>query len=518
MTRHLPRPGLSRRGLLKGASALGASSLLLPFGMQAAMAQPRNGGVLRVALGHGSTADSYDPAGWTNDFAAFFATSRHGYLTEIGPDGQLIGEIAEQWQTADAVTWVLKIRAGVSFHSGKALTVDDVIASLNHHRTGGSAVGPLVDNIVGLRADGRNLIVTLAQGNVDFPFLLSDYHLPVLPCHAGRLDITSADGCGPYREVTYQPGVAATLDRNPAYWKSGRAHFDGIEIVTEFDSAARQDALISGAVDLIDGVDLSRVMDLKRAPGFRVLATAGTRHLGLAMDSRADPYRDPNLRLALKYAIDREQLVTEVLHGYGHIGNDHPIGPTNRYFNTDLAQKSYDPDRARYHLALAGFDRIDLTVTTAQAAFDRAADLGALFAKSAAQTGINLSMKAAPDDTYWAQVWRKQPFCATASSGRATEDWVFSTGYASGARWNDGYWEDARFDALLRMARSELADDKRREMYWEMQAICADQGAVVTPMFASYVMAHGDRLQHDEVVGANWALDGFRAAERWWFA
>lgn len=518
MTRHLPRPGLSRRGLLKGASALGASSLLLPFGLQTAMAYPRAGGVLRLALGHGAATDSYDPAQWSNDFAAVFATARHGYLTEIGPDGQLTGEIAEHWATTDAVTWVLKIRKGIGFHSGRSLSVADVIASLNYHRNAASAVGPLVQNIVELRADGWTLIITLAAANVDFPLLLSDYHLPIMPAVDGRLDPLSADGCGPYQVQSYQPGHCATMLRNRGYWKPDRAHFDGIEILTEFSSAARQAALQTGAVDLIDGVDLARLKVLQQTPGLLVQATAGTRQIGMAMDSRAVPYRDPNLRLALKYAIDREAMVAGLLHGYGAVGNDHPIGPTNRYFNTELAQKSYDPDRARYHLAQAGFDRIDVTLSTAQVAFDQATDAGRMFSAQAAKAGINLSVRSVRDDDYWRTVWRNDPFCASSSCGRPTEDWMFSTAFAAGARWNAGHWDNPRFDALLRLARSELADDRRREMYWEMQTICSDQGAVVTPMFAPLVSAHTDKLANSGTIGANAPLDGLRVAERWWFA
>ena len=101
MTRHLPRPGLSRRGLLKGASALGASSLLLPFGMQAAMAQPRSGGILRVALGHGSASDGYDPATWTNDFAAFFCECYHQILAQLLNDGQKVQECDATMVKAD---------------------------------------------------------------------------------------------------------------------------------------------------------------------------------------------------------------------------------------------------------------------------------------------------------------------------------------------------------------------------------------------------------------------------------
>jgi peptide/nickel transport system substrate-binding protein len=51
-----------------------------------------------------------------------------------------------------------------------------------------------------------------------------------------------------------------------------------------------------------------------------------------------------------------------------------------------------------------------------------------------------------------------------------------------------------------------------------MQAIVSNDGGVVIPMFASYVMAHSDAIAHPDEVGANWTLDGFRAIERWWFA
>lgn len=518
MTRHLPRPGLSRRGLLKGASALGASSLLLPFGMQAAMAQPRSGGVLRLALGHGSTLDTYDPAQWANDFAAFFATARHGYLTEIGPDGQLIGEIAVSWQTTDAVTWVLEIRSGVSFHSGKSLTVQDVIASLNHHRTNPSAVGALVSSIINLQADGRNLIVTLAASNVDFPLLLADYHLPVMPAINDRIDVQSPDGCGAYRVVSYQPGVAASLDRNPAYWKSGRAHIDGLEIITMYDRAARLAALQSGAVDLIDGVDPQSVAALKRAPGLKVLTTRGTRHAVLAMDSRIAPFQDPHLRLALKSAIDRQGLLDHLFCGFGLVGNDHPVAPINRYFNSDLPQRAYDPDRARFHLRRAGLDQIDLPLLVAEAAFTGAVGVGEMFARSAATAGIALTVRAVDNDSYWGQVWRKTPFCTSASSGKPTEDWIFSTAYAGGAEWNDGHWINARFDQLMLWARSELDDDRRRAMYWEMQEISAQDGAVITPLFPDHIVAFSDKLAHDDPISGTAALDGLRAAERWWFA
>lgn len=95
---------------------------------------------------------------------------------------------------------------------------------------------------------------------------------------------------------------------------------------------------------------------------------------------------------------------------------------------------------------------------------------------------------------------------------------MFSTAYVTGASWNDTFWSNARFDELLVNARSELADEKRREMYWEMQEIVHNDGGVVVPFFASYIFASSDKIAHDETIAANWDLDGGRAIERWWFA
>jgi peptide/nickel transport system substrate-binding protein len=122
-----------------------------------------------------------------------------------------------------------------------------------------------------------------------------------------------------------------------------------------------------------------------------------------------------------------------------------------------------------------------------------------------------------PNDGYWSDVWMKKPFCAVYWGGRPTEDWMFSIEYAADAKWNDAYWKHERFNKLLKLARAELDEKKRREMYVEMQHIVRDQGGVVVPMFANYVMGLTEKVQHGKM-GANWDLDGLRSVERWWFA
>ena len=68
-------------------------------------------------------------------FVQVFATARNGYLTEVAADGSLVGELAESWEaSADASVWTIKLRQGVEYHSGKTVTAEDVVASINYHR------------------------------------------------------------------------------------------------------------------------------------------------------------------------------------------------------------------------------------------------------------------------------------------------------------------------------------------------------------------------------------------------
>lgn len=512
--------GISRRGLIKGAAATGAAALILPASMARAQGEPRRGGVLRMGIGHGSTSDGYDPATWEHLYVQVFAAARHSQLTEIAADGTLVPEIAEGWESSDAMTWVFPIRQGVTYHSGKTLTVDDVIASINHHRgpDSTSAVKPLLEPITDIRADGQNLVVTLSTANADFPYILSDYHLPIMASADGRIDPMSPDGVGPYVVESYEPGVQATLTRNPNYWKADRAWFDGVELLTILDAAARINAIVSGQVDVIDQVDPATIGMIESRGVARILSVSGNAHYCFPMDARAAPFDDNNVRLALKYAMDRQELVDKILAGHGSVSNDNPIGPANRYFFAEMEPKGYDPDRAKFHLREAGLETLEVTLSAAAAAFSGAVDAAVLFSEKAAPAGITVTVDRVPDDGYWDNVWMKQPFCASYWGGRPTEDLMFSTAYQSGVAWNESFWSNPRFDELLLAARSELDEAKRTEMYHEMQTIVSMEGSTIIPMYNNYVMALANTLATPQEVGKNWNFDGFRAPERWWFA
>jgi len=224
--------------------------------------------------------------------------------------------------------------------------------------------------------------------------------------------------------------------------------------------------------------------------------------------------------LALKNAVNREEIVKKILLGHGTVGNDTLIGPAYRYSATtaELPQRIYDPEKAKFHLKKAGMDSLKVTINVANAAFPGAIDAALLYQESCKPAGIELDVVREPDDGYWSNVWNVKPFSAVYWNGFPSEDMILSVANARGAAWNATKMENDRFDELLVKARSELDEKLRREMYVEIQQIIHDEDGAITPMFNNYIWARSDKLANSGTIGGNFDVDGHRFSERWWFA
>lgn len=514
----------TRRDFIRNALAVGVSlPLSMSMARQVFAATPKKGGIFRQAITGGSTTDVLDPAQVLDMYMANVSYGQiRNNLTEISADGSLVGELAESWESSsDARTWTFEIRKGIEFHNGKTLDAHDVVASLNHHRgeDSTSAAKSIVEAVVDVRADGSHVVVIdLSGGSADFPFLLSDFHLSICPAKEdGGIDWESGVGTGGYILESFDPGVRTVTKRNPNYWKENRAHFDGIETLFIADVGARTSGILSDSLDAITRVDLKTINLLERNPNIKIIQTTGNQHYTLPMLTDTAPYDNNELRLALKYAIDREKWKKVIVRDYGKLANDHPIGPGNRYYDGEIEQRAYDPDKAKFHLKRAGYDSIDLDLHVAETAFEGATDGAQLVQDSAREAGININIVREPNDGYWSNVWQQKPWCASYWAGRATEDWMFSLVYASGAPWNESHWSNEKFDRLLLQARAELDSNKRRDMYGEMQRLVRDEGGSVIPIYASFVQAISNNVHTPEELGNNLEFDGHKNAERWWF-
>ncbi|QEX22154.1 peptide ABC transporter substrate-binding protein [Hypericibacter adhaerens] len=516
---------LSRRRFIESAMALGitAPAALGLWSSRVEAATPKQGGRFRVGLDDGNTTDNMDPATYNSRFMITLAHTQRNFLTEIAPDNTVTGELAESWDvTPDARKWTLKLRKGVEFHDGKSFDASDAAASLNYHRaeSSKSAAKSLLETVTDIRADGKDtLVIELSSGSADLPYLLTDYHLVMLPADGeGKVRWDGKSGTGGYRVDKFQPGVSASLTRFPNYWKEGRAHFDEVQYFAIPDVSARQTGITTNELDAMIECDFKTVHLLEKVPNVAVDEVPTGTFVSLPMQMDVAPFDNPDLRLALKYAIDREATVKKVLNGHGSIGNDHPISPIMPFYDAGLEQRPYDPDKAKFHLKKSGLQGLKLSLSAADVVITGGLDLAVLYAETAKQAGVDIQVVREPNDGYWSDVWLKKPFCLAGWGQRPTPDIIFTLGFAPGAPWNDSHFKQDRFDALLIQARAELDSNKRSSMYAEMQRILRDEGSVVIPFFRNWIYARRANVAHEAKLTANWPLDGARGAERWWFA
>ncbi|MGB5865395.1 MAG: ABC transporter substrate-binding protein [Sulfitobacter sp.] len=496
---------MTRREFVARAAALGvtaavANSMLASSTRADGHAKPVAGGTFRMGVSGGESTNTQDPASWASDVPLQTGFFWGEPLIELAEDGSLRGLVAESWEgSADASTWTFKIRQGCTFSTGAQVTAEDVMKTMERHSNEDSKSGALgiMKGIKTMSVDGDNFIVGLETGNADLPFLMADYHLIIQP-GGGFDDPTAAIGTGAYVMEDYEPGVRATATRRDDYWGGSQdevAHYDKIELIVLNDATARTAALQSGQVDAINRVEPKIAKLLDRAPNLTVNNIAGRGHYVFIAHVDTAPLDNNDLRLALKYAINRQEMVDKILQGYGSIGNDMPINAAYPLFDDTITQRTHDLEKAKAHYEKSGHDGSPIVLRVADGAFPGAVDAAALFQQSAQAAGIPLEIKREPNDGYWSEVWNVQPFCASYWGGRPVQDQMYATAYLSTADWNDTRWKRDEFDAMLLEARAELDDAKRKEIYSKMGRMLNEEGGVILPMFNDFVDAISGDVQ-----------------------
>ena len=512
---------MNRREFIGRSTALGVSAGLAGalFGKVAMAQEAKKGGTMRLGMYGGESTNSLDPAVAASQVPYQVNMTWGEMLVDTTPDGGLDMRLAEEVSsTPDAMEWKFKIRSGVEFHNGQTLTADDVVATLKRHTDEQSQSGALgiVQGIAEMKAEGDMVTLTLKEANADLPFLMTDYHLMIQP--GGGVDNPTAGiGAGPYVIEVNEPGVRHTFKKFANYFDSSIGHVDEIEMLVINDNTARTAALQSGQVHIMNRVDPKVAELLAGVPGVTISSVPGRGHYVFIMHCDKAPFDNNDMRMALKLAINRQEMVEKILGGLGSIGNDFPINAAYPLFDASIPQRTFNPAMAAEHYKKSGHDGSPIVLRVAPGAFPGAVDAANLFAASANGAGIPLSVQLEPDDGYWSNVWNVEPFCASYWGGRPVQDQMYSTAYSSTADWNDTKFKNARFDELLLAARGELDQDKRKAEYSEMALLVRDEGGVILPMFNDFVCGVSDKVAgwYDD---PNGDMMAGRAQVRCWMA
>jgi len=511
-----------RRNLLKLAGAgslLAATNGLWPDALHAQgsaqTATPKRGGRLRVAASNSSLSETLDPARGNNSGDYMRQFMFYSGLTELSATMQTEPALAESFETRDGLTWVFRLRRGVTFHNGKAFSAQDVVFSLTRHKDPqtASVVKVLADQIDTVRAmDSHTVEVVLTSPNSDLPAIFTTSHFLIVP--DGTTDFSKGIGTGPYRCQEFTPGRRVVGVRNENFWKPGKPYLDEVELIGLTDAAARVNGLLAGDLHIASGVT-ANVTRLQQSAKHAVLETQSGLYTDVVVRVDMSPGNNADFVAALRYLQPRERLVKSVMRGFGTVANDHPVPPWHPYYLADLPQRPYDLDRARFHVQRGKLQGVAADLVCPSASLDGAVEGAQLLQQGGNQVGLKLNVRRVPYDGYWSQHWMKHPVSYGSVNPRPTLDMLFSQFYQSGARWNESGWKNEQFDQLLVAARGETNEARRKQMYGDMQTLIAEHCGTIVPAFISFLDGYDRRVQ-GLAPNPMGMLMGYRFAEHVW--
>ncbi|RWK94398.1 ABC transporter substrate-binding protein [Mesorhizobium sp.] len=514
--RKTPEFVINRRKLLFTSAVGIGTGLGLSFAPSVVKAQtPTRGGKFIAGIDNGSATDAIDPTNLISAATLFVSYQFGNRLLERTPDGKLASELAESWEPSDGgKRWTFTLRKGVTFHNGKDFTASDMVYSLNRHRGPDtkSSAAALMKVIQDITVDGpHQLTVVLTSPDVNFPYLMAKYELVAQP---EGVDPAKGIGTGPFILDSAQPGIRYTFHRNPKYFRPEEPYFDELELVVINDATARLSSLLAGTTHFASRIPPNIVGRIKNSPAVKLNVVDTTTFYYFVMRTDKPPFDNPDLRLALKYAVDRNLILKTTQAGYGSIGNDNPINSIYPLYSA-LPQHEYDPDKARFYYKKSGHSG-EIELYTSESVFAGAVNAAEIFQQTAAKAGIIIGPKRVPGDGYWSDVWMKKPFCASYFGSLSTEDQAFTQPFASDSPWNDGYWHRPDFDKLLATARSEPDVEKRKSIYHEAAKMVQEDAGHITFCFEASINGLGAKVQgfegdHFHGEGKNFARCWFEA-------
>lgn len=512
---------VKRRDILKmmgvGAVASTASGLLVLGDAAHAQAapMPKRGGKLRAASSNSSVSDTLDPAKGSNSGDYIRQFMFYSGLTELSAKMRAEPALAESFDSKDGIDWTFRLRKGVTFHDGKALTAQDVVYSLSRHKLPetGSQVKVLADQFAEVKAvDANTVQIVLTGPNVDLPSILGTSHFLIV--QDGTKDFSKGIGTGPFKCTEFTPARRAVGVRNPNFWKPGKPYLDQVELLGLTDAAARLNGLLAGDLQLISSVQSSDAHRLMQSKKHAVLETKAGMYSDLIVRVDGAPGNNPDFVAAMRYLQPRERIVKTALNGYGTIANDHPVPPWHPFYATGLPQRPYDLDRAKFHVKKGKLQGMGGELVCSEP-IEGSVEGAQLLQQGGNQVGLKLNVRRVPYDGYWSQHWMKHPLSYGSVNPRPTLDMLFSQFYLSSSRWNESGWKNAQFDQLLVASRAETDEAKRKKMYGDMQVLIAEHCGTIVPAFVSFLDGYDRRVKGLESNPMG-MLMGYRFAEFVW--
>lgn len=392
------------------------------------------------------------------------------------------GALAESWEMVDDMTIRIHLREGVTCHAGYEMTANDVLWTAQQ-----GVENPVsaylwsvfdVDNfevVDTYTIDMRTyepfgpLLAYLSDTSVAFIINQQAYEEQSPEDYARN----PTGGSGPYKFVEWIAGDRIIYERNEDYW-GDKPYFKNLVIRNISDDVTRALSLESGEVDMIYGDDSVSYQTLIDSPTANIVEGPSTQLIHLGLNNAIAPFDDPQVRKAIRYALDLDSMVELAFSGQAEVADACWANGLPAYEEAEGDEKyEYNPEKAKALLAEAGYAdgfSFDLWVADTMAWMQMAE----MIQNALGDIGLTVNVQTMDQNTLLAQraEGTYQAYIARFSSSSYETDWWYTRLYSQlSYEQNCCQYNNPRVDELLTEARYSLDDEYRMECYKEILSL-----------------------------------------------
>jgi peptide/nickel transport system substrate-binding protein len=431
-------------------------------------------------------ATDQSPVGLDPQIATSFATQLitstiYEGLTAIDSDLRVTPGLAAAWTVSpDGKTYEFTLRQGAKFHNGRAVTAQDVIASVTRIRDTktGSPYASRFASVDTVEPEGDHAVRFVLR-EPSAPFLSQLASLAIIPSEAVADIARKPVGTGPFRFREWIPDTSIALDRNPDF--GDLPYLTGLKFNIVPEAATRQLGLQSGAYRLVPSLDPATATALAGQTRIKILEAPDLAYSLIGLNAARPPFDRPEVRDAVNTALDRSQIIDAA-----YFGRAVPAGPLSPALKswalpiTEFPCYVPNPARARTLLQQAGLTLPVKFTLNVLGSLQQVVDIAQVVQAQLNQAGFEVTLNVQEQGKF-IQDWRASNFQAFASlnSGGPDPDDYFGRTFATAGATNVFKYSNPDLDRLLSQARAESDQPTRKRLYDDAQRLLACQGPAI---------------------------------------
>ncbi len=411
-------------------------------------------------------------------------------LVSTDTDGSIVACLASDWTMSDdGLTYTFNLVPGVKFSDGRDVKPEDWVWSLLRARDSETSnYTYIAEPIESVEATDTQVIIHLTGPTPSFLAQLGCFNM-VLGCKEYAESFASDEeymrnpmGTGPYMLKEWNLGSDLTMVANPYYREEGMPKTPNLHYVVVADDNTRLMQLQTNQIDVATSFPFSLTQAIENDPALELGVFPSTQIYYLILNTTLEPFDDPAVRQAMYYALDTAELASAIAGDFGAPVGSIVSATQNEYCNTDIKPTAYDPEQAKKILSDAGYtDPVDFTITvrTGSAFYEQ---ITTLIKNEVDQAGFNCTIEllesAATSDKF-------QNLQHQATVLQWVDDYQdpsgvvgWSVDYDQCQGWYTGL-NDVELNDLFVEAQAEMDQQKRIEMYWEMQQRVHDNANII---------------------------------------